>query len=109
MTSQFGDFFDHISDAIKSIVIFYIIYIKAKPEFKNKIFLLILLFTILSLYHISLQELVYNKPEDSKSLNLINKYINLNKDNIVWSRYFGGGTIILVIVILIYLCISKKI
>tara|TARA_Y100000590_G_scaffold456043_1_gene605791 strand:- start:5 stop:580 length:576 start_codon:yes stop_codon:yes gene_type:complete len=109
MVTTFGDYYDHISDVIKSIVIFYIIYIKAKPEFKNKIILLILSFIILLIYHISLQELVYSKPENSKSLNLINKYINLNKDNIVWSRYFGGGTIILVIVILIYLCISKKI
>ena len=53
MVTTFGDYYDHISDVIKSIVIFYIIYIKAKPEFKNKIILLILSFIILLIYHIS--------------------------------------------------------
>ena len=61
MTSKFGDYYDHISDTIKNVLIIYIIYMKAKPKYKNEIFLLILLFIILSFYHMSLQELVYNE------------------------------------------------
>tara|TARA_Y100000389_G_C17286929_1_gene425949 strand:- start:160 stop:735 length:576 start_codon:yes stop_codon:yes gene_type:complete len=106
MTSKFGDYYDHISDTIKNVLIIYIIYMKAKPKYKNEIFLLILLFIILSFYHMSLQELVYNKKEDSSSLNILNDHVDLDKNNIYWSRYFGGGTVTLIIVIMIYLSIK---
>lgn len=109
MISQFGDLYDHISDTIKNIIIFYFIYIKVKPKYKNEIILLILSFLILTSYHISLQELVYNKKEESISLDLINKHINLDKNNIYWSRYFGGGSFTLLIAILMYLSIYKRI
>ena len=57
-------------------------------------------------YHMSLQELVYNKKEDSSSLNILNDHVNLDKNNIYWSRYFGCGTANLIIVIMIYLSIK---
>jgi hypothetical protein len=60
-------------------------------------------------YHLSLQELVYDKQEKSYVLNILNKYIKLNKDNIRWSRYFGCGTFNLIIVIIMYLSINGKI
>ena len=110
MTSKFGDYYDHISDTIKIIMIFYFLYIKNKPKkYKTEVFLLILLFSILLVYHMSLQELVYNKKEDSSSLNILNNLVDLDKNNIYWSRYFGCGTLNLVIVIMIYLSIKGKI
>ena len=108
MTSKFGDYYDHISDAIKSIVIIYLLYIKSK-KYKKQIILVILILAILMYYHMSLQELVYNKKEDSSSLNILNNHVDLDKNNIYWSRYFGCGTSNLVIVIMIYLSIKGKI
>lgn len=109
MTSKFGDFYDHISDIIKTSIIIYLIYIRTKKKYKNKLILLILLLSILMYYHLSLQELIYNKQDDSSSLNLLNNYFKLNKNNIYWSKYFGCGTFILIIIILMYLSISKYI
>ena len=109
MTSKFGDLYDHISDAIKTIIIIYLIYIRTKKKYKNKLILLNLLLLILVSYHLSLQELIYNKPDDSLSLNLLNNHFKLNKNNIYWSRYFGCGTCILIIIILMYLSIYKYI
>ena len=109
MTSKFGDYYDHISDIIKTSIIIYLIYIRSKKINKNKLILLILSLFILMYYHLSLQELVYNKQENSKSLNLLNNIMNLNKENIYWSRYFGCGTFLLLIVILMYSSINKYI
>ena len=109
MTSKFGDFYDHISDAIKNSIIIYLIYIRTKTKNKNKLILLILLLLILVSYHLSLQELIYNNQDDSPSLNLLNNHFKLNKNNINWSKYFGCGTFLLIIIILMYLSISKYI
>ena len=109
MTSKFGDLYDHTSDTIKTCIIIYLIYTRTKKKYKNKLILLILSIFILMYYHLSLQELIYNKQDDSSSLNLLNNYFKLNKDNIYWSRYFGCGTFILIIIILMYLSIYKYI
>lgn len=105
MTSKFGDYYDHISDITKGCIIFYIIYTKIKN--KNILIIIILLSVCLMYYHMSLQELIYDKKEDSSSLNLLNNNVKLNKNNIYWSRYFGCGTFNLVTVIFMYLSIKK--
>lgn len=108
MTSEFGDYYDHISDIVKGIIIVQLIYLKSK-KYKLIIILIIWILSLLMYYHLSLQELVYDKQDKSYALNILNKYIKLNKDNIRWSRYFGCGTFNLVIVIIMYLSINGKI
>ena len=105
MTSKFGDYYDHISDLTKACIIYYIIFMKIKNKY---IFIIILLlFICLTYYHLSLQELWYNKKKESASLNFLNNNVKLNKNNIYWSRYVGCGTLILITVIFMYLSIIK--
>tara|TARA_B100000683_G_scaffold257889_1_gene279887 strand:+ start:3409 stop:3984 length:576 start_codon:yes stop_codon:yes gene_type:complete len=109
MTSKFGDLYDHISDIIKTSIIIYLIYTRTKQKYKTKLILLILSLSICTYYQLSLQELIYNKKDDSSTLNLLNNYFKLNKDNIYWSKYFGCGTFLLITIILMYLSIYKHI
>ena len=98
MHSKFGDYYDHISDILKLILLFYTMYkvnsetlIKTVPYF-------IFLYTTLAI-HMSCQELYHNnKKHDKKSesLNLL-KHIcpasNNNVDSVIQiTKFFGCGT-----------------
>tara|TARA_Y100001958_G_scaffold16038_1_gene9767 strand:+ start:994 stop:1569 length:576 start_codon:yes stop_codon:yes gene_type:complete len=107
MTSKFGDYYDHISDFMKTSIICYLIYTRTKKENKGFLNIIIVIFNILLYYHASIQELWYNKKNESPSLNLLNNQVKLNKNNIYWSRYFGYGTYNFLIIILMYLSIKK--
>ena len=107
MVSEFGDFFDHISDVVKSAAIIYTLYTLDKKMVMDYMPIIILLI-IISCYHLSLQEKIYNKQHESKSLNILNNYTTLNEKNIVWTRFFNFTTLMLIINYLMYQIIKKK-
>ena len=107
MVTEFGDFFDHGSDTIKSISILYSMYTMDKKLIID--FLpLIILSIILPCYHFSLQEKIYDKQEESKTLNILNNYYSLNEKNIVWTRFFNSTTSMIFVCYLMHLIIQKK-
>ena len=61
-----------------------------------------MIFTILSTFHLSCQEMVYNKSDESNTLSFA-KYLYSckNTDNIKYSRWFGFGTLTLVTMMLL--------
>lgn len=97
MTSDFGDYYDHISDAVKIIAILCTLcYIDSSKLIIIMPFLLVV--TILMMMHIGCQEQYYNTTE-SKSLDFMknlcpvdinNKQEIENKMN--YTKYFGAGT-----------------
>lgn len=110
MVTVIGDYFDHISDISTVLLVMYILCVKFKNKYYNilQIFILLLIITIIAVfYHMSLQELIYNKNESS-TLNILNNYFDLNIYNIIYSRYFGSGTFNLLLVIIMYYTIHQK-
>lgn len=101
MVTVFGDFYDHISDIIfYTIIIFMIIY-KSKNR-KKLIPYLIIFFSSLFITMIQLgcQEHIYNKNE-SQTLSIFKK-ITINPEKIIkFTRFFGCGTTIIILMLII--------
>jgi phosphatidylglycerophosphate synthase len=98
--TKFGDYFDHISDSVINIMIVYI-FLCRKKYYK---IVIILIFLILTSIHLSCQEKIYNKKENSDTLNLLNNiYECKDVSNIKYTKYFGCGTYNLIVIIMILL------
>lgn len=106
MTSQFGDYYDHFSDLTKTSIILVLLYQKNNKNHRISFVILFIVLFCLAYYHLSLQELIYNKNESS-TLNLLNDNFTLDKNNIQYSRYFGTGTVNLIIIIFMFITISN--
>ena len=105
MVSKFGDMYDHISDVV-SFVLYNIVLYLINSRLFFMFLPIILFFLVGAQIHIAYQELYYNKPVESSTLNfLTNAFIydkHLNKprksDIMKYTRYFGIGTLHFVIV-----------
>lgn len=110
MTSQFGDFYDHISDMIK-ILSFLILFITTNYKLSLICIPIILIGFILCCMHVANQEIYYGKPESSKTLQFISPLTSAKTkqeayNNMLYTRYLGCGTNIILIMIII--AIYKK-
>ena len=97
MASNFGDLYDHISDIIFNFIIFTLLFNK---KFKYKIYwvlLLLCIFIVMSI-HLGCQEKIYKK----KSVLTLFKKFCKDENNIIYTKYFGCGTLILLTSLLIY-------
>ena len=103
MVSSFGDIYDHVSDIIKCVAILVVILLKPLSILQRItiIALGIILYT-LTLFHLACQEKVYDKPDGNEFLASMTQLCT-SKDNIIFTRYFGCGTFILYITIIILL------
>tara|TARA_B100001287_G_scaffold276730_1_gene289022 strand:- start:49229 stop:49813 length:585 start_codon:yes stop_codon:yes gene_type:complete len=107
MISEFGDFYDHISDAIKSLSFLLLFILKSKKFAIIIIPILGILITLMG-FHLANQEIYYGKPESSKTLQLFISLTNAKtreeaSNNMKISKYFGCGTIVLIMTIIIAL------
>lgn len=99
METPFGDFFDHLSDWFKFVLIFYVMYLKNKKLvfIYFFIFLFLLSFTYI---HIGCQEEIYDKRDMQPMLRIFmcpgNPY-----DIAKYARYMGSGTINLIFTLMI--------
>lgn len=96
MFSKYGDYYDHLSDLFGCFGLIYLFY---KQKRYKEISLIIVIF-IINLYNVSCQEQIYGKKNESKTLNLLK--LCSNKENIKYTRWFGSGTVNLLIAYLIY-------
>jgi cardiolipin synthase len=99
MISKFGDYLDHGTDFFLALGLIYMFYKKNSYDiFKQKMIILSIL-GLLSLIHLGCQEKIYDK-NDSFTLSFT-KLFSPSKKNcfklIKYTRYFGLGTMILVI------------
>jgi phosphatidylglycerophosphate synthase len=104
MVSKFGDYYDHISDVFKLLLLALILY-KLKLKKNNKFILLIIaiIFMLLLVMHMGCQEKYYNKKS---SLDVL-KPLCIKKEHIKITRFGGCGTFFLVICV--YLFFLKEI
>ena len=106
MVTKFGDYYDHIHDLTKHILLFYVLY-KKDPKKTIKYIPIVILLTIATFIHMKYQEDYYNRHDESKTLNFnyllgIKKVsINVAKRRLKYTRYFGCGTFYMVITMMI--------
>ena len=104
MTSKFGDLYDHASDMAKiSILILCIMLLKIKKNTKILFIAIFCIFGLLAGVHIGCQEKMKEDTKKNKSKTLdITKCLCPNKNNIIYTRYFGTGTFNIIIFIFIF-------
>jgi len=112
MVTKFGDYYDHISDVSKVIILVYFICTMYTSKVCYVLPILII-FLIFTLTHLACQELYYNRPNASDTLSLLRFFCIANKKNVNnilgITRFFGCGTFYLVMILsVIYLKNSKK-
>jgi phosphatidylglycerophosphate synthase len=103
MITKFGDYYDHIGDIYKIIIIVYALYKTNKNKFnKIKFFLIIIIF--LTIMHLGNQEIIYDSDESPVLSTLKN---NISKENAIknikYTRYFGCGTLMIILAIIVLL------
>ena len=104
MVSKFGDYYDHISDTIKFVLVMYALYKDNIPRFKT-FGIVIILLVIMCLYHLGCQEGVYNidsNNSESPSLDIFKPNKESCIINIHKTKYFGCGTFYLILSIIIF-------
>jgi phosphatidylglycerophosphate synthase len=102
LITQFGDYYDHISDMVKIIILYIILYKYSNSNNKFNGFIIFLAINVLFIITLSIQlgcqEKIYKKSNESQSLEIL-KRVCPNKNFIYTSRYFGCGTYHLLIAI----------
>ena len=98
--TEFGDWYDHVSDIVKQLSLMFVMYKLDKRKF-YRVLPVIMVFSISQCIHVGCQEKVYGKGE-SVTLSISKKLCpgNPNK-NIKYTRYVGCGTLALVLVLCI--------
>jgi phosphatidylglycerophosphate synthase len=98
MVSKFGDVYDHVSDIVKVITVIWALIMsnKKKTTSKQWIFLILLfLLCFMQCIHLGYQEVIYNKHEETSTLNVLRKIVKNDKtpeETIRFTKYFGCGT-----------------
>ena len=110
MSSKFGDYFDHISDTIKTISLFYILFIKYDLGHSKILIIMFIILLILLLVFVGYQEKIsqYDNHNETLKMNCIFCYgdpeIYIKK-----FKYFGSGTFIIMCILVSHYLYYKKI
>jgi phosphatidylglycerophosphate synthase len=98
MVTKFGDYYDHVADLIKVLLILYVLYLIDSKKFFI-ILPFLIFFILLSFVHLGCQELYYDTLESDILSILKNICPVYNKDDksmiintLGITRYFGCGT-----------------
>jgi phosphatidylglycerophosphate synthase len=110
METSFGDYYDHISDLSKGLLLLIAIIVHPIPiKVKQMFIFFLIVFLSLSLVHLGCQESVYNPDKHDKFDSLSSlKYLCGTTENsleyIKYTRFFGTGTLIVYLSCLIIVC-----
>ena len=99
MVTRFGDFYDHFTDMIKMAVFLVLLYLE--HDNKSTFILFTAELTVLTFFtmvHLACQEKIYGKESESDFLALLKRF-SLDESKIIYTRYFGTGTVQLFIAI----------
>ena len=103
LQTEFGDYYDHFGDIFKIIIIVYALY-KTNPYKFNKIKILLIILIFLMFIHLGYQEAIYDKNE-SPTLSFTRYLVKYDKNprrTIHNTKFFGCGTFVLFLTIIIY-------
>ena len=113
LVTEFGDYYDHISDATKITVICFMLYRINPTLFLATLPLIIIMGTLMCSY-LAYQEKFYGNSEASYTLSLLDKLCFASNDkrelirHMSYTRYFGCGTFIAIMSIIITLYYPAK-
>jgi phosphatidylglycerophosphate synthase len=99
MTSEFGDYYDHVSDFFKFGLLFYVMH-KLNPEKFMKILPFIIIFGLILGVHMGCQEKNSNHTSVQPVLDKLKNMCH-NKNWIEFTRFFGCGTQVLAVVLIV--------
>lgn len=106
MVTDFGDKYDHYSDILKSLLLFYVFYLKMSKT-KFIIFTVIISIVIIGMFiHLGCQEKYHTNNNGSNGHYLEqfkNLCINKPETTMKYTKYFGCGTATIVVAIFILL------
>jgi phosphatidylglycerophosphatase A len=105
MTSVIGDYYDHIKDFVVGAVVAYILYTQYNITSHPVALVVLLVMLVFTLIYIGCQESSRDTNDKSDSLSVIDKITPSKKqcdNNIGIFRWFGPGTLILVLVGVVY-------
>lgn len=112
MTSTFGCYYDHIKDLLVNISLIIILLYNNWGNTRRIIWLIIIFifFGFLMLMNLGCQENIYdtdNKNDESPCLSVFRFLCNKNpSETIKYTRFFGCGTFIIIVIILTYFMIQ---
>ncbi len=107
MVSKFGDYYDHVSDTIKFLLVMYLLYKDNTNRFKT-FGVVIILLVVLCFYHLGCQQGLYNNnnntntKSESPSLDILEPNKESSLSNIHATKYFGCGTLFLTMSLIIF-------
>lgn len=117
METNFGDYYDHISDISKIIALAIVIIIHPLSKTIKVLFITgLAIFSFMSMFHLGCQESIYN-PDDSHkydSLSSLKQFcgssVEEGRSRITYSRYVGVGTLMIYccLIILVTMIVRKK-
>lgn len=109
MLSEFGDYYDHISDCIKISILFYVVYSNCPKHLLKPLCLVASILHIFLLVQTGCQEKMYGKDE-SPSLSFTKEFCFTDRpqDWLQITRFFSAGTYQLIITILLVYLKWKK-
>ncbi len=99
METEFGDFYDHLGDILKHIMLAYVIYARGGKKKLLKIIIIFGLPLLMLFVHIGCQER-HNIYNNNKCLELF-KFLCKDKSHIHYTKIFGCGTPMLITTIII--------
>jgi phosphatidylglycerophosphate synthase len=111
MTSKFGDLYDHSSDILKHIILFYVLYKKLNKETTTIKYIIIGILCIiffLTIAQLGCQEKltrkITNKETESPTLHIAEYFVFTEcETQMKFTRYFGPATIIMYIALVMLL------
>ncbi len=108
MVTVFGDYFDHISDAVQAGIAM-ILVISYNPPIQLVVLLVVTMY--LSLVHFGCQEKMYKASShyDGVAAATLDAYEGMcqKQSDITWTRLFGAGTLNVVFVVVVWVTLKR--
>lgn len=104
----FGDYYDHFGDIFKTVIVIYALH-ASNPELFGKVAVFIAALFFLSLIHLGCQEKIYD-PKNVDFLSVFKILVPSSiepKKCIQYTKYFGVGTFMLFMILIIFFWSSK--
>lgn len=91
MFSKYGDLYDHASDLIKVVALFYVMY-KKSPKKTLKVIIVTAVLLFLYMLFTNCQEKLYGKVSESTYLEIFNINLDNCEEKLYYLKYFGSAT-----------------
>jgi len=107
MESRFGDLYDHITDVVVFSLIVLVVFVRYRTSIDLLAIVVFAGFLFLTMMHLGCQQCNCNDCDGTETLDSL-RTLCADRSHIAWTRYFGNGTFIAVIIGLVWYLDWKK-